>query len=810
MFSFGPHSGLCFYLMHLVWEHDLIEPMTDKVAGGERCMSRNFAMATDFRSCLSWLALTIGVAVAAPASAGQAVIGRTFDASVEAPVVRPAARQDAPNVLVWMIDDTGFGQLSAYGGLVDTPNIDRVAAMGLRYSNYHSTPICSASRASFLTGRNSHEVHIGGHSAMAIGFPGQDALVPRSAGTIAENLRQAGYRTFAIGKWDHLPSRDASAAGPFTYWPSGQGFDRFYGFLSYDADNFAPLLWSDHNPSPLPRDPAYHLSSDMADQAVAMIGARQAAGTERAPFFLYWATGAGHSPHHAPDEWLARYRGKFDAGWDVARERILARQKALGLVPADTELPPRPDGMRAWSDLSEDERRVSARAMEAFAAQLAHADQEFGRILDALEASGEIDNTIIVVTADNGASAEGSALGTFSEQYMSNGRVATVAENLEHLDEWGRRGTYPLYPFGWAVAGNTPFRYYKQTAFEGGIRVPLVIAWRKGIAAHGEIRGQYAHISDVMPTLLEAAGVKPAAIVNGVRQQAISGTSLAYSFANAAAPDAKKIQYYEMYGNRSIWADGWKAVMPHRLKAWDFQTQPPITDHGWQLFDQRRDFNERHDVAAQYPEKLAELERLFDREAKKYNVYPLTNTGAAQRLLAEKTERRLTQTGGLFRYQGRFSRIPEALAPPVHTHGFRMTMTVDPAGRPGNGTLMAMGGRFGGLGLYLREGVPVLALRTMDGKLSSLTAPGRLTGKSEIGLHFDRTGVEEASATISVDGKEVAKTRFQGALSVFLFSANETFDIGSDPGTTVLDGIDAPFPFDGKIGETRFVMSARP
>jgi arylsulfatase len=758
---------------------------------------------------LSWLALTAAVVAAAPTAAGQAVIGRTIDTSVEGPVVRPAARQGAPNILVWVIDDTGFGQLSAYGGLVDTPNIDRVAAMGLRYSNYHSTPICSASRASLLTGRNSHEVHVGGHSAMAIGFPGQDALVPRSAGTIAENLRQAGYETFAVGKWDHLPPRDASAAGPFTYWPSGQGFDRFYGFLSYDADNFAPLLWSDHSPAPLPADPAYHLSSDMADRAIAMIGARQAAGGARAPFFLYWATGAGHSPHHAPDEWLARYRGKFDEGWDVARERILARQKALGLVPADAELPPRPEGMKPWAELSADERRLYARAMEAFAAQLAHADHEFGRILDALEAQGELDNTIIVVTSDNGASGEGAVSGTYSEQLMANGRFATVEENLAHIDEWGRRGTYPLYPVGWAVAGDTPFRYYKQTAFEGGIHVPLIVAWQRGIAAHGEIRRQYAHISDVMPTLLEAAGVKPAAIVNGVRQQPISGTSLTYSFADAGAPDAKKVQYYEMYGNRSIWADGWKAVMPHRLQTWDFKKQPPITDQGWQLFDQRRDFNELHDLAAQNPRKLAELQRLFDREARKYNVYPLTNTGAAQRLMAAKAERRLAETGGLFRYQGRVSRIPEALAPPIHTHSFTMTMAVDP-GQRGNGTLMAMGGRFGGLGLYLRDGVPVLALRTMDGKLSRLAAPGRLTGKSEIGLRFDRVGPDEARATISVDGKDVATSSFQGALSVFIFSGNETFDIGADPGTTVLDGIDAPFGFDGKIGETRFVVSSPP
>lgn len=753
---------------------------------------------------VSILALAIAALSSAPTAAREeAIIGKTIEESKEARVPRPAARPDAPNILVWMLDDTGFGQLSCYGGLVETPNIDRIAAKGLRYSNYHSTPICSASRAAFLTGRNSHGVHTGGHSAMSIGFPGQDALVPRGAGTVAENLRQAGYSTYAIGKWDHLPPSDASPAGPYTYWPSGQGFDRFYGFLSYDADNFAPLLWSDHSPVDLPGGPGYHLSADMADRAIAMIAGRQAVGPKRAPFFLYWATGAVHSPHHAPDDWLLRFRGKFDEGWDVARERILKRQKALGLVPVDAEMPPRPEGMKAWNELGADERRLYARTMEAFAAQLAHADSEFGRVLDALEAQGELENTMVVVTSDNGASGEGAVSGTFSEQLMANGRLASVDENLEHIGEWGRPGTYPLYPVGWAVAGDTPFRYYKQTTYEGGIRVPLIVAWPKGIASHGEVRHQYAHVSDVMPTILETTQVEPARLVNGVQQQPISGTSLAYSYAHPDAPDAKRVQYYEMYGNRAIWADGWKAVMPHRLQTWDFKMQPPINDKGWQLFDQRRDFNELRDVAAENPAKLAEMLRLFDEEARKYNVYPLTNTGAAQRLMAAHAERRLAEKGGQFRYVGRVSRIPEVLAPPIATHSFSMSMTVDPRQNT-DGTLMAIGGHLGGLGLYLRNGAPVLAVRAMDGKLSIVSAPDELSGNSQVGLRFERKGPEKAQATISVNGKEVAASEITGALSVFIFSGNETFDIGSDPGTTVLNGIIAPFEFNGAIGETRF------
>ncbi|WP_195908681.1 arylsulfatase [Novosphingobium sp. Gsoil 351] len=755
---------------------------------------------------MSVLALVIATFSSLPAAAREEpVIGKTIAESKEATIQRPAARPGAPNILVWMLDDTGFGQLSCYGGLVATPNIDRVAAKGLRYSNYHSTPICSASRAAFLTGRNSHEVHIGGHSAMSIGFPGQDALVPRSAGTIAENLRQAGYSTYAVGKWDHLPPGDASAAGPYTYWPSGQGFDRFYGFLSYDADNFAPLLWNDHTPVELPKDPAYHLSSDMADRAIEMIASRQAAGPGREPFFLYWATGAVHSPHHAPDEWLQRFRGKFDKGWDVAREWTLKRQKELGLVPPDAQLPPRPEGMKSWAELSADERRIYARAMEAFAAQLAHADFEFGRIIDALEAQGELENTMVIVTSDNGASGEGAVTGTYSEQLMANGRFASVDQNLQHMDEWGRPGTYPLYPVGWAVAGDTPFRYYKQTTFEGGIRVPLIISWPKGIAEKGQIRGQYAHISDVMPTILQTAQVQPAATVNDVSQQPTSGTSLTYSYQQARAPDAKKVQYYEMYGNRAVWAGGWKAVMPHRLQTWDFKTQPPITDAGWQLYDQRKDFNELHNVAAENPAKLSEMIRLFDEEAGKYNVYPLTNTGAAQRLMADRGKRNLQARGGLFNYVGAVSRIPEALAPPIATHSFSMSMTVE-SERRSNGTLMAIGGRFGGLGLYLLNGIPTVAVRALDGELFTVRAPNEVVGKSRIGLQFTRIGPEEARATISVNGKDVASSSVSGALSTFIFSGNETFDIGSDPGTTVLDGLDAPFKFAGAIGETRFAV----
>lgn len=728
-------------------------------------------------------------------------VGTTLDRSVPYSLPHSQARAGAPNVLVWMIDDVGFGQLGCFGGLVETPNIDRVAAQGLRYNNYHTTPICSASRASFLTGRNSHTVHVGGHSAMAIGFSGQDAQVPRAAGTIAENLRQAGYATYQIGKWDHLPPRDASAAGPFTYWPSGQGFDRAYSFLSYDANNFAPSMWRGHHPATLPHDKAYHLSQDMADTAIDWIGARQATAA-KPPFFMYWATGAAHSPHHAPQRWLDRYRGSFDEGWDVARARILARQKKLGIVDAAVQLPPRPDGMPEWDTLSPAQKRMYARQMEAFAASLSYADEQFGRILSSLETSGERDNTMVVVVTDNGASAEGAPEGTFSEFYMANGRLANLAQNLSHYDCWGGPDSYPLYAMGWAAAGDTPFRYYKQTAYEGGTRVPLVISWPRGIAARGEIRGQYQHVSDLTPTILDAARVAPARQVNGEAQMPFDGVSMAKTFDDAAAPSLKHVQYYEMYGNRAVWQDGWKAVVPHRLATWDFATQPPISDASWELYDLRSDPAEARNLATKEPSRLRQLIASFDAEARKYHVYPLTNTGGAQALVRRADAAELTARGGRFDYLGAIARIPEVLAPPIHTHSFTMTEAVR-NGQQATGPLFAMGGKFGGLGLYLRRGIPLVAFRNIEGTLSTVSA-GRPVGMSSIvGMSLKRLGANAAEVTLSIDGKQAGSGRVAGPLSVYLFSSNETFDIGSDTGTSVL-GTNMPSTTSAQIGATSF------
>lgn len=753
------------------------------------------------RYSVSGLALLLSGVMAVSALAAQDVaIDRTSPTPGLGQVQRSVAREGAPNVLVWMMDDVGFGQLGAFGGLIETPNIDRVAAQGLRYTNYHTTPICSASRAAFLTGRNSHAVHIGGHSAMAVNFPGHDALTPRNAGTIAENLRQQGYRTYQIGKWDHLPPGDASTAGPFDYWPSGQGFDRAYSFLSYDADNFRPLMWDGHTPVHLPETPNYHLTTDMADRAIDWIGSRHAT-PQAPPFFMYWATGVAHSPHHAPQRWLDHYRGRFDDGWDAMSQNVLERQKALGIVDDDVALPPSPDGMRPWREIPADEQRLLARQMEAFAAALSHADEEFGRVLDELERRDELANTMIVILADNGASAEGALEGTFNEFYMANGRFATAAENARFYEGWGGPTSYPLYAMGWASAGNTPFRYYKQTAYEGGVRVPLIVSWPEGIRSRGEVRDQFMHVVDVLPTVLDVAQVSPAPVVNGAAQAAIDGVSMTATFERAEQPSPRKVQYFEMYGNRAIWADGWKAIMPHRLETWNFRAHRPITEQGWQLFRLSEDVNERHDLAEQHPEKLAELLALFDREAEANNVFPLITTDDAQRMMRERGESQLRERQGLFVYHGPVERLPETLAPPIHTHSFTMNQELD-AAEGSSGSLFALGGHFGGLGLYLQDGRLVAAFRSPDGSLSQVASSTAVRGPINVGMRFTRLGAEEAEVTLLVDGREVGVGKVTGLLPVYTVSANETFDIGGDSGTTVLPGAAHVSP--GTIGRTEF------
>lgn len=717
--------------------------------------------------------------------------------------------QQRPNVLIWMMDDVGFAQVSSYGGLVQTPNIDRVARMGLRYSNYHTAPICSASRAAILSGRMPHNVHIGGHAAAARDHPAHDAHIPASAGSIAANLKAAGYATFALGKWDHLPSEEASPAGPFDQWPLGQGFDRFYGFLAADADNWKPILINDATPIPVPDKADYHLSSDMADQAIGMILSRYANGQPR-PFLMYWATGAAHAPHHAPKAWIDRYKGKFDMGWDRAREMILQAQIGQGLLPKGTRLASPPaEGMPAWEGLSPEQKQLYARQMEVFAAQLSHADEQFGRILDALDANGELENTIVIVTSDNGASAEGGPNGMMNEAFAINGTRNSLAENLPFIDQWGGPTTYPHYALGWAIAGNTPFRYHKQTTHEGGTRVPLVISWPEGIPARGELRKQFVHVSDIAPTILDAADVPPAEVLNNVRQSAMDGESVAPTF--AGDPGHERAQYAELYGNKGLWWEGWSIVTDHRYKTWDQKTRP-IIDEPWALYDLTKDPGQSRDLAAAHPDRVASMAAKFDEQAKRFNVYPMFNLTDSGSESAAKAQADFARRGGQWRYQGPVGNVPAALAPPLLFRSYRMKATLQLSSNTATGPIFAYGGHLGGIGLYLREGKPVLAAVTLAGKPTELAAKEALSiGEHELELSFGMAAAKSSTpdvhdVTIHSNGRVV----LAGKLSYPMprsFGISETFGIGIDDGSAVLAETEAGALFPGALRDIVFDFS---
>jgi len=763
------------------------------------------------RTALASLALAATCLSSAPAFAGDHAAPAAPAAADAAPA---AARFEQPNVLVWMMDDVGFAQISCYGGLVQTPNIDRVARMGLRYSNYHTAPICSAARASFLTGRMPHSVHIGGHSTAARDFPGYDARIPAADGTIAANLHQAGFATFALGKWDHLPSSDASPAGPFTYWPREQGFDRFYGFLAADADNWNPILVRDLSPVARPQTPGYHLSADLADRAIAMIQG-QAARDPGRPFFMYWATGAAHAPHHAPADWIARYKGKFDQGWDKARAATLKASIAQGVVAKGTRLPPRPEGMPAWDSLSPDQQRLYARQMEVFAASLAYADAQFGRILDSIEASGRLDNTMVVITSDNGASAEGGPDGLFNEAVVTSRTPPGVAGNLDMIDKWGGPATYPHYSYGWAVAGDSPFRYYKQTTHEGGTRVPLVIAWPRGIAARGEVRNQFVHVSDIAPTILDSARVPLAATVNNVGQNPMEGQSVAASFAASGDPRGRRAQYVELYGNKGLWWQGWSIVTSHRLRTWDWQTARTF-DEPWELYDLVKDPGQTTNLAARNPERVGQMAAMFDEQAERYHIHPIHNLSDTMGESLAKARADFARRGGKWRYPGPVAQLATVLAPPVASASFTMTARLDLPTAGMTGPLFAYGGQMGGIGFYLRQGRPTLILNGLKGETASVTADQPLAaGASRIELGLARTAAPDGASTgtsdfavvIRSDGREIARQTVRFALPGY-FGLSEVFGVGNDDGSPVLAGYSAGTPFAGGISDVEFDVAA--
>jgi len=526
------------------------------------------------------------------------------------------------------------------------------------------------------------------------------------------------------------------------------------------------------------------------------------------PFFTYFATGTAHAPHHAPREWIDRYKGRFDMGWDKARETILKRQIAQGLLPAGTKLAPRPDGMPAWNSLTPDQRRLFARQMEVFAASLSYADEEFGRVLDALERSGELANTIVMVTTDNGASSEGQFNGTYNEVLFMNGHHPGAEENMPFLDKWGGPETFPHYALGWAVAGNTPFRYYKQTTYEGGTHVPLVVAWPKGIAARGEVRRQYVHVTDLAPTIMDLAEVPLAPVVNNVPQSPMEGISFGYTLAAPDAPDRKQAQYTELYGNKGLWSNGWTIVTAHRLDPWEMGQMHPI-DEPWELYNVANDPGQTTDLAARYPQKVAELARLFEEQARAFNVYPLANMGETRVLRGEQRREEFARRGGKWSFSGPIGRMSDAAGPPTASGPFRLTVALDLPNGDETGPIYAQGGALGGMALYLNAGVPTFIFRDMAGKATVVAAKEALPkGAGTLRLDFDRKqsaplAPAPARVTISVDGRVLASDTVTIPMPAS-FGVTETFDIGNDWGSPVSSDYAPGKPFPGGIGKVEF------
>jgi arylsulfatase len=560
----------------------------------------------------------------------QGVIGKTLATSKEYWTPPVKAPKGAPNVVWILLDDVGFGASSAFGGVISTPTFDSLANNGLRFVNFHTAAICAPTRAALVTGRNHHYVHMGGfaHTILSAGFPGYDGRIPSDKGTIAEILRENGYNTFAVGKYGLTPDEDATDAGPFDRWPSGKGFDHFFGFLGSQTDQYKPDLVEDNaHVTPDGR----HLNEQITDKAIFYLTRQQKVAPDK-PFFLYYAPGATHAPHQVAKEWSDLYKSKFDGGWDTFREQVFERQKKLGIIPANAVLPPRNPAIKAWNTLSADEKRLYARFMEVYAGYLTYTDHEVSRLVNYLKQSNQLDNTLVfVVIGDNGASKEGSQNGDIDRSILLNSKSEeeTIRYNLSKIDAIGTAaGTEVNYPLGWAQAANTPFKYWKQDAnAEGGTRNPLIVFYPKGIKDKGGIRNQYGHVTDLLPTTLEYLGIAPPEYIRGIKQDTLQGTSLVYAFDNASAPSRHRIQYYYIFGSRSIYKDGWKAETYHQTGFFNPLGAPTDTSRDysndkWELYNLNEDFNERVDLAKKYPEKLKELQDLFDDQAKKNNIYP--------------------------------------------------------------------------------------------------------------------------------------------------------------------------------------------
>ncbi len=723
-------------------------------------------------------------------------IARTAAQSQPAWPMGAKAPAGAPNVLVLLLDDVGFAQLGCYGSTIRTPNMDRLAAAGLRYRDFHTTAICSPTRACLLTGRNHHSNGVGIIQEMATGFPGYNGKVPKENGFLSEVLLAQGYATFAIGKWHLTQASEYASGANKARWPLARGFERFYGFLGGKTNQWAPTLVHDNHyiePPARPQD-GYHLNADLADTAMRFISDLRAVDPDK-PFFMYYCLGAGHAPHHVEPAWSDKYRGQFDQGWETWRETVYARQVEAGIIPPGTELSERLPWVKAWDALSADERRLFARQMEVYAGFLEQTDHHIGRVLDALERRGELDNTIVVLASDNGASAEGGENGSFNECQFPNRYESSIAENLRHLDDWGTVRSYPNYAWGWAWAGNTPLRRWKRYLHQGGMSDPCIVSWPKGIAARGEIRGQYIHAIDIMPTLLDALGITPPATLGGVAQTPLEGVSFAHTFADAAVATRKRVQYYEMIGSRAIWADGWKAVVEQPQGG--LLTDEMLDAQQWELYHVAEDFSECHDLAAEHPEKLKALIEQWWVEAGKYKVLPLDS-----RMQLRMGERKPGARAPTSRYVYEAMGAPQfeytAVNVKNRSHTITARVTIPPAGA--QGVLLAHGSWFAGYALFVQDDRLVYVhnyLGLQEYRVTSTVAVPR--GDCVLALHFHRTGEHQGRAELRIDGAVVGEGPIERTIPAVIETSGEGLCCGYDSGLPVSAGYEAPFRFTGSI-----------
>ncbi len=727
------------------------------------------------------------------------------------PRFQVTAPDGAPNVLIILIDDMGFGMPSTFGGPVQMPNADRLATQGLKYNRFHTTALCSPTRTALLSGRNHHMNNMGAITETATAFPGYTGQRPNNVAPLAEMLRLNGYSTSFFGKNHETAAWEVSPSGPTDRWPTRSGFDHFYGFIGGETNQWAPFLYQDLTPVEVPDDPNYHFLTDMTDKAVSWMQFQKAL-TPNKPFFMYFAPGATHAPHHVPKEWIAKYKGKFDQGWDKLREETLARQIKLGVVPAGTKLAPKPADIKDWATLTADEKRMFSRQMEVYAGYGEFADAEVGRVLRALDETGEADNTLVFyILGDNGTSAEGSMNGLFNEYTYFNGVPETIADMIGHIDTWGDPSTYPHMAAGWAVAGDTPFTWTKQVASNfGGTRNGVIVRWPQRIKAKGEVRSQFTHVIDIAPTVLEAAGLPEPKSVNGTVQSPIEGMSFVYSFDNAKAPEKHTTQYFEMFGNRAVYSDGWFAATIHKYP-WSPKAVATLENDTWQLYDTRKDFSLSNDLSAKDPAKLKALQALFIEEAIKYRVLPIddrlierANAKLAGRpdLMGDRTS--LTLHDGM-------KGMSENVFINIKNRSHTITAEVEIPAAGANGAVLVQGGRFGGWALYFKDGKPSYTYNFLGMQQFTVSAPQvPSAGTATVVMDFvyDGGGMGKGgTATLSVNGAKVAEAKIPMTQAI-IFSADETADVGIDDATPVVESVGAgkASRFTGKINKVTVTL----